>query len=130
MYVSNRGEGSVSVVDFATRTVIDEWQIPGGGSPDMGGLNADGSVLWLSGRYHHEVYAFDTKTGKLLTQIRLAEAPTASRSTHSRDAIRSGTTAFSAKRLRRAPPPPLPSITVTFATRPSFRGTPGRHAVR
>jgi YVTN family beta-propeller protein len=75
MYVSNRGEGSVSVVEFATRTVIDKWQIPGGGSPDMGGLNADGSVLWLSGRYHHEVYAFDTKTGKLLARIKVGKGP-------------------------------------------------------
>jgi YVTN family beta-propeller protein len=75
MYVSNRGEGSVSVVDFATRTVLEKWQIPGGGSPDMGGLNADGSVLWLSGRYHHEVYAFDTKTGKLLARIKVGRGP-------------------------------------------------------
>jgi YVTN family beta-propeller protein len=75
MYVSNRGEGSVSVVDFATRTVVDKWQIPGGGSPDMGGLNADGSVLWLSGRYHHEVYALDTTTGKLLARIKVGQGP-------------------------------------------------------
>jgi YVTN family beta-propeller protein len=75
MYVSNRGEGSVSVVDFATRTVIARWEIPGGGSPDMGGLNADGSVLWLSGRYHHEVYAFDTKTGKVLAKIKVGRGP-------------------------------------------------------
>jgi YVTN family beta-propeller protein len=75
MYVSNRGEGTVSVVDFATRTPIAKWEIPGGGSPDMGGLNADGSVLWLSGRYHHEVYAFDTKTGKLLARIKVGRGP-------------------------------------------------------
>ena len=49
MYVSNRGEGSVSVIDLATRKPIAKWQIPGGGSPDMGGLSADGTTLWLSG---------------------------------------------------------------------------------
>ncbi|MDQ2944703.1 MAG: YncE family protein, partial [Acidobacteriota bacterium] len=38
LYVSNRGEGSVSVIDFATRKVIRKWQFPGGGSPDMGGV--------------------------------------------------------------------------------------------
>jgi YVTN family beta-propeller protein len=75
MYVSNRGEGSVSVVDLATRTPITKWQIPGGGSPDMGGLTPDGSVLWLSGRYHHEVYAFDTKTGELLARIKVGRNP-------------------------------------------------------
>ena len=29
----------------------------------MGGVSADGKVLWLSGRYSREVYAFDT-TGR------------------------------------------------------------------
>ena len=33
---------------------------PGGGSPDMGGVSADGKTLWLSGRYDAEVYAIDT----------------------------------------------------------------------
>jgi YVTN family beta-propeller protein len=38
LYVSNRGEGSVSVIDFATRNVIRKWQVPGTASPDMGGV--------------------------------------------------------------------------------------------
>jgi len=71
MYVSNRGEGSVSVIDLATRQPIAKWDIPGGGSPDMGGLSIDGSVLWLSGRYNQEVYAFDTKDGHLLARIKV-----------------------------------------------------------
>jgi len=69
MYVSNRGEGSISVVDVATRAVRTRWEIPGGGSPDMGGVSADGMVLWMSGRYHSEVYAFDTSDGHLLARI-------------------------------------------------------------
>src|SRR5579872_4960278 len=40
LYISNRGEGSISVLDFATRKVVHKWQIPGGGSPDMGGVSA------------------------------------------------------------------------------------------
>ena len=75
MYVSNRGEGSVSVVDLATRKVTSKWQIPGGGSPDMGGLSADGTTLWLSGRYNAEVYAFDTRDGRLLARIRVGKGP-------------------------------------------------------
>lgn len=75
MYVSNRGEGSVSVIDLGTRLPIAKWEIPGGGSPDMGGLSIDGSVLWLSGRYHHEVYAFDTKDGHLLARIKVGKGP-------------------------------------------------------
>ncbi len=75
MYVSNRGEGSVSVVDLATRKVAKKWQIPGGGSPDMGGVSADGKVLWLAGRYNSEVYAFDTTDGKLLAKIPVGHGP-------------------------------------------------------
>ncbi len=37
LYVTNRSEGSISVVSFATRKVVAKWRIPGGGSPDMGG---------------------------------------------------------------------------------------------
>ncbi len=79
LYVANRGsnhvhgerrgnkkgvnKGSVSVIDFATREVVANWPIPGGGSPDMGNVSADGKTLWLSGRYDDLVYAFDTATG-------------------------------------------------------------------
>ena len=62
LYVSNRGEGSVSVLSFATQQVVTKWRLPGGGSPDMGGVSADGKVLWLSGRYNSEVYAIDRAT--------------------------------------------------------------------
>ena len=75
MYVSNRGEGTVSLIDLATRKVATQWSIPGGGSPDMGGVSADGKVLWLAGRYHHVVYAFDTSDGKLLAKIKVGRGP-------------------------------------------------------
>jgi DNA-binding beta-propeller fold protein YncE len=41
----------------------------------MGGISADGKVLWISGRYHAEVYAFDTSTGKLLARIPVGKGP-------------------------------------------------------
>jgi YVTN family beta-propeller protein len=75
LYVANRGSnkvhgakggpGSVSVVDFATEKVVANWPVPNGGSPDMGNVSADGKTLWLSGRYDHVVYAFDTATGQV-----------------------------------------------------------------
>jgi DNA-binding beta-propeller fold protein YncE len=75
LYVTNRGsnkihgpahgKGSVSVLDFATRKVVATWPIPGGGSPDMGNVSADGRQLWLSGRYDNVVYVFDTGTGEV-----------------------------------------------------------------
>jgi DNA-binding beta-propeller fold protein YncE len=75
LYVSNRGEGSVSVISFATRRPFKKWHLPGGGSPDMGGVSADGRVLWLSGRYDAEIYAISTATGKLLHRIKVGSGP-------------------------------------------------------
>jgi YVTN family beta-propeller protein len=75
LYVSNRISGSISLIEFATRKVVANWPIPKGGSPDMGGVSADGKVLWLSGRYNAEVYAFDTQSGKLLARIPVGRGP-------------------------------------------------------
>ncbi|MFF3781364.1 hypothetical protein [Streptomyces sp. NPDC001933] len=75
MYISNRGEGTISVFDFAKRKLATKWRLPGGGSPDMGGVSADGKVLWLSGRYDAEVYAIDTATGKQLARIPVGSGP-------------------------------------------------------
>jgi YVTN family beta-propeller protein len=62
---AKRGKGSVSVVDFATGKVDVTWPIPGGGSPDMGNVSADGKQLWLSGRFDNVVYVFDTTSGNV-----------------------------------------------------------------
>ena len=73
LYVANRGShkihgpphgrGSIAVIDFASRKVEKTWPIPGGGSPDMGNVTADGRQLWLSGRFDNAVYDIDTETG-------------------------------------------------------------------
>jgi YVTN family beta-propeller protein len=75
LYVSNRGshkvagtphgKGSVSIIDFATQKVEATWPIPGGGSPDMGNVSADGKHLWLAGRFDNVVYCFDTANGQV-----------------------------------------------------------------
>jgi DNA-binding beta-propeller fold protein YncE len=75
LYVTNRGEGSISVISFHTARPVTKWRLPGGGSPDMGGVSADGRVLWLSGRYNAEVYAISTRTGRLLKRIRVGPGP-------------------------------------------------------
>jgi YVTN family beta-propeller protein len=75
LYVSNRSAGSVTRIDLRTDRVIGTWHIPGGGSPDMGGLSADGRVLWLSGRYDGVVYAISTGDGRLLARIRVGSGP-------------------------------------------------------
>jgi DNA-binding beta-propeller fold protein YncE len=98
LYVANRGgrltsdrvpfphvgsDGSVSVIDFDTHKVVATWSIPGGGTPDMGNVSADGSRLWLSGRRSNVVYVFDTggdggdrpADGKLITKIPVGHEP-------------------------------------------------------
>jgi len=85
LYVTNRGwntiaggrhgPGSISVLDPATDSVVATWPIPGGGSPDMGNVTADGKELWVSGRYDDEVYVFDTSNGKLTHRIPVGREP-------------------------------------------------------
>jgi DNA-binding beta-propeller fold protein YncE len=88
LYVSNRGRthhqmagrsrpgmGSVSVVDPLTDKVVASWTFPDGGSPDMGGVSADGRRLWLSGRYDSQVYVFDTLSGQLIASIKVPPGP-------------------------------------------------------
>jgi YVTN family beta-propeller protein len=75
MYVSNRDDGTVSGIDATTLRVRALWRIPGGGSPDMGGVTADGRQLWLSGRNHNVVYVFDTWTGLVIHKIPVGAGP-------------------------------------------------------
>jgi YVTN family beta-propeller protein len=84
LYVTNRGShavagrprgpGSISVIDFATNRVEASWPIPGGGSPDMGNVSADGRLLWVSGRFDDRVYAVDTRSGAV-TSIAVGRTP-------------------------------------------------------
>ena len=78
LYVANRGfsriggkaglgQGSVTVIDFATRAIVATWPIPKAGSPDMGNVSVDGKHLWLSGRYDNVVYVIDTTSGEIRT---------------------------------------------------------------
>ena len=85
MYVINRGtnivggpphgQGSVSVLNPYTRQIEADWPIPGGGSPDMGNVTADGTQLWLGGRYDREVYVFDLVNGVFLRRIPVGVNP-------------------------------------------------------
>jgi YVTN family beta-propeller protein len=75
MFVTNRGEGSITIIAPDTGRVLGKWRLPGRTSPDMGGLNAAGTVLWLSGRYHGVVYAIDARTGRLIARIPVGRGP-------------------------------------------------------
>ena len=74
IYVTNRDAGTVSLLDVTTDRVVGLWTIPNG-SPDMGGVSADGTVLWVSGRFNAEVYAIDTTSGQLRARIHVGAEP-------------------------------------------------------
>jgi DNA-binding beta-propeller fold protein YncE len=74
LYVSNRTAGTISVIDFRTRTIVKTWSL-GSSSPDMGGVSNDGKTLWLSGRYNAAVYAINTDTGQLRATIPVGFGP-------------------------------------------------------
>ncbi|MDX6218004.1 MAG: hypothetical protein QOG99_3588 [Frankiales bacterium] len=75
MYVSNRGAGTISVVDPVQLRVVATWRLPGGGSPDMGGVSPDGRYLWLSGRYDATLYEISTRDGHLVAQVHVPAKP-------------------------------------------------------
>jgi len=75
LYCSNRDEGTISVISFRQKKVIQKWTIPGHASPDMGGVSPDGKVFWLAGRYNSEVYAIDTADGHLIQRIPVGKGP-------------------------------------------------------
>jgi DNA-binding beta-propeller fold protein YncE len=85
LYVANRGShqihgpkngnGSVTVIDFASDKIVARWGIPGGGSPDMGNISADGRYLWLAARYDDVVYRFDTQDGGKVAQVKVGAEP-------------------------------------------------------
>jgi YVTN family beta-propeller protein len=84
LYVANRGshrihgpkngDGSVSVIDFASEKVIARWGVPGGGSPDMGNVSADGKYLWLAARYDDVIYRFEVASGDV-RQVKVGAEP-------------------------------------------------------
>ena len=84
LYVANRGshkihgaklgDGGVTVIDFATEKIVARWAVPGGGSPDMGNVSADGKYLWLAARFDDVIYRFDTASGAV-EQVKVGQEP-------------------------------------------------------
>ena len=75
MYVSNRGNGTITVLDPTRLRVVATWKLPSGGSPDMGGVSPDGRSLWLSGRYDAVIYQISTTDGHLIKSIHIPNKP-------------------------------------------------------
>ena len=52
-----------------------QWAIPGGGTPDVGKVTANGTQLWLSGRNDRSVYVLSTADGHLIGKIDVGKGP-------------------------------------------------------
>jgi YVTN family beta-propeller protein len=69
-----KGPGGVGVLSFESEKITAYWTIPGGGSPDMGNVSADGQFLWLSGRYDDVVYRINTNSGNV-DKVKVGQEP-------------------------------------------------------
>jgi YVTN family beta-propeller protein len=73
LYVANRGDGTLSVVDFEAWGVARSWNV--GGSPDMVQVSPDGQQIWVSARLHGAVYVIDSNNGAVIQRIPTGAAP-------------------------------------------------------
>ncbi|MFG2002504.1 YncE family protein [Spirillospora sp. NPDC048911] len=69
------GTGTLSVVDLAAGRATSHWRLPGGGSPEPGGVSADGTELWLCEPRTGMTYALSTQTGRLVRTLRVGGVP-------------------------------------------------------
>ena len=107
------------------------WRIGEHASPDMGNVTADGTQLWLSGRYDHAVYVLSAADGHLIKRSTSGTGRTACASGPSRAATRSATPASPgrpararrrASRCRRTPNRPEVRTAADPLQHPSGRG--------
>jgi DNA-binding beta-propeller fold protein YncE len=73
LYVTDGAAGTVSLVSFTERRVVGRWRIPA--APDLGGVSADGRVLWLSAPGTDTLFAVSTRTGRILRRLRAGPSP-------------------------------------------------------
>ena len=73
LYVSNRVEGTISVLDALTLAITGTIVAPGG--PDDMALTADGKELWATGRWRAAVDVIDRATNTLKTTIPVGRSP-------------------------------------------------------
>ncbi|WP_372442946.1 YncE family protein [Actinomadura barringtoniae] len=69
------GEGSIAVIDLAARQVTARWPLSAPGPLAVGGLNADGTALWLSDTGSGWLYQLATRNGKVLHKVKVGGHP-------------------------------------------------------
>jgi len=73
-FVSNRSvNGSISVLDTKTMTIVDKFELPGG--PDDMMVRADGKEIWATARFARRVQVVDLTTKQLKASIPVGSSP-------------------------------------------------------
>jgi DNA-binding beta-propeller fold protein YncE len=73
-FVSNRSvDGSISLLDTQTMTVVEKYDVPGG--PDDMMVRADGKELWATARFARKVQVIDLVSKKLKMSIPVGSSP-------------------------------------------------------
>lgn len=73
-FVSNRSvNGSISLLDTKTMSVVEKYDVPGG--PDDMMVRADGKELWATARFARKVQVVDLTTKKLKLSIPVGSSP-------------------------------------------------------
>jgi DNA-binding beta-propeller fold protein YncE len=73
-FVSNRSvDGSISLLDTQTMTVVEKYDVPGG--PDDMMVRADGKELWATARFARKVQVIDLVSKKLKMSIAVGSSP-------------------------------------------------------
>jgi len=72
-FLSNRVEGTISLIDTQTMTVVDSIRVAGG--PDCMDITPDGKELWVTQRFLRRLAIIDMATLKVVGGIRVGKSP-------------------------------------------------------
>jgi YVTN family beta-propeller protein len=73
VFVSNRVQNSINIIDQVTLENVGMIPVPGG--PDCMELSADGKTLWVTQRWIKKVAVIDVATRKVLKMIPVGRSP-------------------------------------------------------
>jgi DNA-binding beta-propeller fold protein YncE len=73
LLITNRVEGSMSIIDLEKQEVVDTLKVPGG--PDDVDFSPDGKIVWVTQRWRRRVAAVELSTRKILGTVLVGRSP-------------------------------------------------------
>lgn len=71
--ITNRIDGSMSIIDLVSQEVVDTIRVPGG--PDDVDFSPDGKVVWVTQRWRRRIAAVDLASRRILGSILVGRSP-------------------------------------------------------